>query len=286
MNKSTLSKIDISEDIIEGKKLAGDDIAVSQLLSWYKEEEEFFNNKETKQYALNTEKDYFYEYLRSLQFKLPKIFKNESLIKTLKILCIGPGDGEEVRVIKNLNTKNLIFIESSPDFIDILKKKFNSSKFLKSNPMGDFDLKNNSIDVVICYSVLHHIPNVSKILKECYRVLNENGTLLIREPCSSMGDWKNPNRKCSPNERGISKNWMCNQLKQIGFSKIKFWPIAFLPLSKIFKVIGFQSIITSSFYFYLDLFFSIIISFNNKYFRKSNFEKLAPSAFFYEIKKN
>jgi SAM-dependent methyltransferase len=285
MTHSILSKVEISNDIINGNILAGDNLSAENLLNWYKEEEQAFSLDEVEEYTGNTKTDFFYEYLRSLQFRLSRVFHNAESRKLLKVLCIGPGDGAEVKMIKGLKNENLYFIESSPAFIQLLRKNFKGSRIIKSNPLGDFDMKDSSVDIVLCFSVLHHMPNVSKILEECYRVLNNDGTLLVREPCSSMGDWKDPKRKCTPNERGIPKNWIYRKSNIIGFSKIYSWPIAFLPLSKIFKLLGLQFLIKSKFYFYLDFFISRVVLFNNQYFRKNFISKIAPNVFFYEIKK-
>ena len=129
MSHSILSKIEISHDIIKGYKLAGDNLSEENLLSWYEEEEQAFSSEEVEQYTGDTKTDYFYEYLRSLQFRLPEIFQKIKSRKSLKVLCLGPGDGAEVKMINNLDNKNLYFIESSPAFIKILKENFTRQQF-------------------------------------------------------------------------------------------------------------------------------------------------------------
>ena len=42
-----------------------------------------------------------------------------------------------------------------------------------------------SFDIVVCFSVLHHIPNVSTVVNEMFRVLQPGGRLVIYTPSAS-----------------------------------------------------------------------------------------------------
>ena len=44
------------------------------------------------------------------------------------------------------------------------------------------DAPDNHFDRIICYDVLHHLPNWEEILREMYRVLKEGGMIGFREP--------------------------------------------------------------------------------------------------------
>lgn len=285
MRNSTLKNIEITESIRKADSLAGDDLSSDQIIKWYKEEELAFDASEVSIYSKNLEIDPFYIYLRSLILKLSDCLRWPEKNKKIKVLCIGPGDGSEIKNIKGLLNNNLYFIESSNYFIDLLEINFPGSNILKSEPLGEINLKDASIDIVICLSVLHHMPNVTKIISECYRVLDKDGTLIIREPCSSMGNWKNPERKSTPNERGIPRKWLLKTSKKIGFQKLKSTPIAFLPLSKLFKLLRLNKFMQSNLYFILDRLISLLLVNNDKYFRKSFFQKLGPNVYFYELRK-
>ena len=43
-------------------------------------------------------------------------------------------------------------------------------------------IKNNCIDLIICYHVLEHVYNDLQALRELHRILNKNGTLILQVP--------------------------------------------------------------------------------------------------------
>jgi SAM-dependent methyltransferase len=69
--------------------------------------------------------------------------------------------------------------ESNPCNLD--KIIIDSSLTSKADIVGldDLPVKNNSMDYVISFQVLEHLPNPHKVILELYRVLKPNGTILI-----------------------------------------------------------------------------------------------------------
>jgi len=51
--------------------------------------------------------------------------------------------------------------------------------------------KDESFDIVICKGTLHHLAEPHKAIKEIYRILKKEGTLLISEPCRDNFIWRN-----------------------------------------------------------------------------------------------
>jgi SAM-dependent methyltransferase len=68
---------------------------------------------------------------------------------------------------------------------------------------GTIDQPDNSVDLVLAISVLHHVPNVEHVVSELGRVLKPGGRFLIRDPVFSMGDWTVPRPGATRHERGI-----------------------------------------------------------------------------------
>lgn len=54
------------------------------------------------------------------------------------------------------------------------------------------NIGNNSFDTVICFQVIEHIKNDSKLLSEIYRVLKPGGKLLLTTPNIDMSLTRNP----------------------------------------------------------------------------------------------
>jgi SAM-dependent methyltransferase len=70
-------------------------------------------------------------------------------------------------------------------------------------PSGVMPFDDDSFDLVTCFGVLHHIPNVSFVVGEMARVIRPGGYALVREPIHSMGDWREPRAGLTKRERGI-----------------------------------------------------------------------------------
>ena len=117
----------------------------------------------------------------------------------------------------------------------IAQKRYKDIKFETANAQA-LKYKDNSFDIVIGNSILHHL-NLDKALLEIKRVLKRDGHLMFCEP-----NMKNPylfiqkNSKFikkitgdSPTETAYFKGQMIKALKRNGFSDISVMPIDFLP---------------------------------------------------------
>ena len=45
-----------------------------------------------------------------------------------------------------------------------------------------YPFESNSFDTILCYNVLEHLGDLTRVMKECYRILKPKGTLLIKVP--------------------------------------------------------------------------------------------------------
>lgn len=278
MEYSSLPKI-IDQDIINGTKLVGDDFNQEKLEIWFKQEQEAYYQSDLKN---DGDTDPWYDYMRYTNEKIGfKYLKNPRTI-----LVLGPGSGKEVEYIEQMYPNCKInFLEASENFKIHLKQKFVNSKIIEPKYSGHINLSDNSQSVVFAFSVLHHIPNVSFVLKEVSRVLEPGGILLIREPCSSMGDWRYP-RSATPNERGMSKKYMLQIFNEHNLELIcKPTPILFEPINKILKKYFNRLLYNVKYIYFFDKLISKVLSINDYYWRDNFFKKLGPSSYFYVVKK-
>lgn len=94
------------------------------------------------------------------------------------ILDIGAGNGDIIFALRNhyILDKNSVFAidQKFPSLTDITSLTYHDNNI----PLPD-----NSIDVIIMFAVLHHIPPDSRvnIMKEVSRVLTPGGYVIIRE---------------------------------------------------------------------------------------------------------
>jgi SAM-dependent methyltransferase len=234
---TSLPKI-VPPEVRNGSYLVGDDFTGEQLQRWFAEEQEAFYEGD----AGNSEEDPWYSYMRYVNNVLGFSIVAQRVGAVRNMLVLGPGSGKEVEQFATENPEcQLHFLEASENFQRILVDRFPGSSIVLPQCSGDIALADNSQDVVCAFSVLHHIPNVSKVIAEIGRVTQSGGLLMIREPCSSMGDWRGQ-RSATPNERGISRTLITKFAEQAGFAlERKATAIILEPFNKLLKkTVGFR----------------------------------------------
>ena len=134
------------------------------------------------------------------------------------MLGIGSATGAELAPLAKLS-KSLTVLEPSDGFkTDTVHGK--PVSYIKPNASGLMPFKDSAFDIVVCFSVLHHIPNVSTVVREMMRVVKPGGYVLLREPTHSMGDWRKPRRGLTKRERGIPLTVFRQIIRSIGFEVV------------------------------------------------------------------
>jgi len=78
------------------------------------------------------------------------------------------------------NMKNINLVGS--EFLGYDKKSGEIIENIRNEDAMNLSFKRNSFDVLISNDVYEHIPNITKVLSEAYRVLKNSGKLLISIP--------------------------------------------------------------------------------------------------------
>jgi SAM-dependent methyltransferase len=273
---------DISE-YLSGKKLYGDDFDIDEIKKWVEYQEKWYNDTDNE-LNYNDKSTYVYSYnaLNNLlgYSKLPKDLKFRS------ILGFGSAYGEELKPVIP-KSGNITILEISENFINThIDGK--PVKYVKPEIDGKLDFPDKNFDLVVCISVLHHIPNVSKIISEISRVLTDDGYALIREPINSMGDWRFPRKGLSGNERGIPLGIFRKAFKNNNLTIIseRFWcfkltSLLFQFISKFYK----KPIYNLKWAAWMDYLCSSLFIWNINYHPKNWFKTLRPVGVFYVLKK-
>lgn len=94
------------------------------------------------------------------------------------VLDIGAGDASILKVVKdkfNLLQKDVFALDAKTptDIPGITTITYDKD--------GNIPLRDNEIDLIICFNVLHHVPRLNPLLSEIARVLSPKGILIIRE---------------------------------------------------------------------------------------------------------
>jgi len=207
-------------EYLKGNKLYGDDFAINQIKQWFEEEKEWYSGLGSCN--TNTYKYGYHEISKQLGFKhIPNhVFKN--------VLGFGSAYGDEfLPIIDKIGTLTII----EPSLVlrkpDVKGKKIN---YIEPEIDGHLNISDNQFNLITSLGVLHHIPNVTYVLKEIHRVLDFGNYFLLREPITTMGDWRFQRKGLTKNERGIPKKILETMLNDIGFRTIKksycFFPVA------------------------------------------------------------
>jgi hypothetical protein len=264
----------ISDEVKSGTALVGDDYPVELLDQWFEQEKEAFYSGDQG----NSDVDPWYSYMRYVNERLG--FAH--LGRPGRMLVIGPGSGIEVATLREWS---LTFLEASDNFKSVLQRDFPGSSVIHPRPDGQLALPDRSQDAVCAFSVLHHIPNVSAVIAEVARVTASAGIFLVREPCSSMGDWRSK-RSATPNERGIAAAYMIRVASEQGFRLRSATPILFEPINKILKkTIGYR-LVKPKALFLADRAISALLAGNDHYWRDTALKRLAPSSYFFVFQKD
>lgn len=172
----------MSEDLseyLEGKKLYGDDFTLGEIKAWYEDEEEAYASLAKGRH------DYVYEY-HGMNSEFGFRFLPDA-VRFHDVLGFGSAYGcELIPIIDRIDRITIVEPSSSFACKDIEDVPV---MYVKPAITGDLPFQRDFFDLITCLGVLHHIPNVSKVVDELYRCLKPGGCALIREPISSMGDW-------------------------------------------------------------------------------------------------
>jgi SAM-dependent methyltransferase len=256
-----------------GADLYGDDLNAEGLRRWFAAEENGY-------YALTTGRgDYGYGY-----HALNRLLAYRYL-KPHYRLCVvlGCAAGDDVLPLAP-RVDRFLAIEPAQCW---WRKRIGDKPalYVKPSVMGNIPLTEASADLVIALGVLHHIPNVSHVLDEVTRVLKQGGHFVLREPISSMGDWRKPRRGLTANERGLPVKWLEDVLAAKDFVVIRRRFCCFAPLSRLSEKLGIRAPYNRSVLVALDSVLCRLMRWNLHYHRDRLWYKLAPGAVAYVLEK-
>jgi hypothetical protein len=278
----TLLPLDPSSETRKGVELFGDSMNGDEIRHWYEMEKEAFSGYLEKNTASERVHPF---YVQSMRRVLAKVGMGRQDLKS--ILIMGPGEGNEVDQLARMHpTAQIILVEPSEELRVRLRGRFPRAEIVVPEYTGKLSLDDNSISLAVAMGVLHHIPNVSYVLSELYRVLESSGLLYLREPCSAMGIWGVKRGGLTPNERGIATTWMKKTTEELGFSELrKPRPMGLDPILKLASKSLTDAQLGSSALYHLDALSSKLLAFNNQYYRDGILKRVGPSSYEYLLKK-
>lgn len=259
-----------------GKKLYGNDFSQDQIDAWFADEAEgYFNLTQSS----GDEGKYAYGYHTLNRWHG---FSNLPPKRFAHVLGVGSAYGEELAPIL-AHSDRVSILEPSDGFKSTVLNGV-PVNYVKPVASGDMPFDSNSLDLITCLGVLHHIPNVSKVVSEFYRVLKPGAYALVREPIISMGDWRKPRSGLTKRERGIPLPVMREFLEQAGFKVVRERKCMFSLTSRLRHVIS-GSVFNNATVVALDALLSVLPIWPKVYHARNALQKLRPTAVYYVLQK-
>jgi len=177
--------------------------------------------------------EYSKKHIHFIDTSIPEML--ESLLKELNerysLIDLGCGDG---RILYALHSKELlknasriVGVDISEERIRRLKEFCSFAEGIVSDVCDLSQIPNNSFDVVMSSQVIEHVPDDSKMLKEVYRILKQDGYFYISTVVKRWyGFWVywNNGVKLDPTHVREYKSVQefLNLLKENGFEIVKY----------------------------------------------------------------
>ncbi len=264
------------QEYFAGKKLYGDDFSEPDVEKWFEDEKDAYfslsrlrGSQSTDTYgyhALNEE--YGFRYLKQIRFE--------------RALGIGSARGSEFLPIID-RISELTILEPSAGFV---AEEIHGHPVTYVEPRADgrFPFPDKTFDLITCLGVLHHIPNVSLVISEIHRCLVVGGSVLIREPTISMGDWRKPRPGLTSRERGIPIGLMHKMITERGFEVISERRCMF-QLSYHLNLLLDGPVWNSRVALIIDKILCALFRWNTHYHPSNRFQTLRPISVFYVLRK-
>lgn len=269
-------------DYFSGNRLYGDDFTDDEIAGWFQDESEAY--AELVKNIYHHEKEGYSWHGLNRYYGYPHV----DLQKIRRILGFGSATGAEfIPLFSKMNKSQIsevIILEPSESFVhqsicDV------PIRYVKPNMNGILDFPDDSFDLITCFGVLHHIPNVSDVMKELSRCLAPGGRLLIREPAISMGDWRQPRAGLTTHERGIPIKIFREIIKDTNL-KIVSENLCACPLTEKFLHPFFKNgVYNSSRAAFFDYVLCRFLKFNMRYHAVSPLQKIRPTCVYYVLTK-
>jgi len=134
--------------------------------------------------------DIWFQYVLSEAVADFKQLLNKSITETHQILDIGCHQGMAFALLEqHFHPRTIIGIDIDSEQISGALESAKGCRCHVKCAQGtvyNLDLPDNSIDLIFCHQLLHHLSDQTSALKELYRVLMPGGVLLIGESCRSF----------------------------------------------------------------------------------------------------
>jgi len=267
------------QQYFSGNVLYGDDFTPQEIEDWYKDEKEGYAGL-----IKSDPRAYHYGYHQVNNLHLFKFLPKK---KFLNVLGLGSAYGHEFLPVAPL-IENLYILEPSDALVNEDLPKNIHVIYKKPSTGGEMDFPDDFFDLVVCFDTLHHIPNVSQVFSEMARCLNPTGHLLVKEPVTSMGDWRLERPGLTKRERGIPYFYFERLIQKTGLITLHrslFFTMTSFLTRKLQKMLP-KAIYEYHAYLLADKFLSRLLEWHICYHPRNWWQRIAPSQVGYVLTKS
>ena len=201
---------EFAQRYLSGTHLYGDDFGPEEIAAWFADEAEGYSGLAAS--PGGEDAGYSYYALNELH-----ALRNLPDQEFSRVLGVGSAYGHELLPFVGESSIVTILDPSEVMVNGPLDSRANVNR-LRPTQSGEIMFGDDTFDLITCLGVLHHVPNVTFLLSEMYRVLVPGGTLVLREPIVSLGDWRRARAGLTLRERGIPLRLMDNLVATTGFN--------------------------------------------------------------------
>ncbi|HLK61146.1 MAG TPA: class I SAM-dependent methyltransferase [Chthonomonadaceae bacterium] len=110
-----------------------------------------------------------------------------------RVLDIACGEGYGVAALARAGAKSVVGVDISEEACEHARRKYGIEA--RQGSADAIPLPQGSVDVIVSFETIEHVPSPQSFLEECLRVLAPGGALIISTPNKAvytMGDRPNP----------------------------------------------------------------------------------------------
>ena len=113
-----------------------------------------------------------------------------SFVKGKRVLDVACGEGYGSAALQNAGAASVVGVDVSEDVCFHARSKYGIDA--KPGSAENIPLGDSSVDVVVSFETIEHVPHPDRFLDECVRVLAPGGRLIISTPRKGVFEHVNP----------------------------------------------------------------------------------------------
>ena len=130
------------------------------------------------------------------------------LVAGKRVLDIACGEGYGAAALQKAGAANVIGVDISESACDHVRERYGLDA--RPGTAEKIPLANDSVDLIVSFETIEHVPNPSAFLDECVRILTPGGRLVI----------STPDKEVYTDRLGARNPYHCAEMNELEFSSL------------------------------------------------------------------